>query len=64
MQGSEAGSSSERTRTSMTVEFCKKLKELMVELQNLRMRLHDEYRSAQTAALPFFVILHINVQGW
>ena len=43
-QGCEAGSSSERTRTAITAALCKKLKDLMGEFQNLRLRLQDEYR--------------------
>ena len=46
LQGSEAGSSSERTRTAITAALCKKLKDLMGEFQNLRARLQDEYRLA------------------
>ncbi|KAL3134903.1 hypothetical protein ABBQ32_007869 [Trebouxia sp. C0010 RCD-2024] len=42
--GCEAGSSSERTRTAITAALCKKLKDLMGEFQNLRLRLQDEYR--------------------
>ena len=45
-KGSEQGSSSERTRTAITAALCKKLKDLMGEFQNLRLRLQDEYRSA------------------
>ncbi|DBB18656.1 hypothetical protein WJX82_008162 [Trebouxia sp. C0006] len=43
-KGSEQGSSSERTRTAITAALCKKLKDLMGEFQNLRLRLQDEYR--------------------
>lgn len=45
-KGSEQGSSSERTRTAITAALCKKLKDLMGEFQNLRLRLQDEYRCA------------------
>ncbi|EFJ08209.1 hypothetical protein SELMODRAFT_132199, partial [Selaginella moellendorffii] len=38
------GSSTDRTRMSMTVTLKKKLKDVMQEFQNLRQKLQDEYR--------------------
>ena len=52
VKGSEQGSSSERTRTAITAALCKKLKDLMGEFQNLRLRLQDEYRSVHNCSLP------------
>lgn len=52
VKGSEQGSSSERTRTAITAALCKKLKDLMGEFQNLRLRLQDEYRSVHIWSLP------------
>jgi hypothetical protein len=42
------GSSSERTRTAITAALKKKLKDIMGEFGQLRHRLQQEYRCAQT----------------
>ena len=44
LQGSEAGSASARSRAAITAALTKKLKDLMAEFQDLRLRLQDEYR--------------------
>lgn len=43
-KGSEAGTASARTRSSVTAALSKKLKDMMAEFQDLRARLQSEYR--------------------
>jgi syntaxin 1B/2/3 len=40
----QVGSTSERTRTSITAGLKKKLKDLMGDFSELRSRIHEEYR--------------------